>query len=451
MESSEHIGTHIPQGKSMTTRTTPLFETVQNLRTGHPTLLDYIQQTCAWINIEEPTIQALVPEPNREERLMHDAYALLQRYPDPDTRPPLFGALIGVKDIFIADGFPMHAGSRLPADAFTGKQASSVSKLLAAGAIILGKTVTTEFAYFAPGPTRNPHNPTHTPGGSSSGSAAAVAAGMCGLSLGTQTIGSVIRPAAYCGVYGFKPTFGKIKTDGVLPCSQTVDHIGFFTQDIDGIALAASVLIHGWKGLPDSLPTPCIGVPEGPYLQQADEPTLAAFHHHVQILKDTGLSVKHFPLFSDIETINRHHKNIVAAEFAMNHAVLYQQYSHLYAGQSRELFEKGLAISEDELHKALEMQRKVRQRLYDLMRREGIHCWICPSSKTPAPVGLSSTGDPIMNLPWTFAGLPALAVPAGIGEDKLPLSMQLVANFNQDEQLLSMAKLISGYLKDAAA
>ena len=427
----------------MYTKRAPLYKTAQDMRDGTSDLLDYIHRTCEWINKCEPKIHTLIPEENREARLIDQAYHLLEQYPDPSSRPPLFGVLIGVKDIFSANGFPMRAGSKLPAEVFAGKQASSVSKLVDAGAIILGKTVTTEFAYFAPGPTRNPHNLEHTPGGSSSGSAAAVAAGFCALSLGTQTIGSVIRPGAYCGIYGFKPSFGKIATDGVLPCSQTVDHVGYFTQDIDGLALAASVLIPGWENVSKTAGEPCLGIPEGPYLEQADSTILSTFRRNIEFLKVAGIAVKQIPMFEDIDEINTLHKSIVAAEFADNHTALYQEYRHLYAPQSRELMEQGLSLREETLLKAQDKQKKVRLELSVTMRNAGISGWICPASKTPAPVGISSTGDPIMNLPWTYAGIPAVSIPAGVGEHNLPLSLQLVAEYDRDAELLQMAKVIS--------
>ena len=151
-----------------------------------------------------------------------------------------------MKDIFHVKGFLTRAGSGLPVDLLTGPEAESVTQLKQAGALILGKTVTTEFAYFAPGPTRNPRNPAHTPGGSSSGSAAAVGAGLCPLALGTQTIGSILRPASFCGVVGFKPSFGRISSAGVIPFAVSLDHIGFFTQDVAGATLAAAVLCKNW-------------------------------------------------------------------------------------------------------------------------------------------------------------------------------------------------------------
>src|SRR5439155_19212153 len=166
------------------------------------------------------------------------------------------------KDIMRVDGLPTTGGSRLPPEALAGPESACVTGLRQAGALILGKTVSTEFAYFGPGPTRNPHNPAHTPGGSSSGSAAGVAAGLCPLALGTQTVGSIIRPAAFCGVVGFKPSHNRISTAGVIPLSVSVDHIGIFAANVAGIALTASVLAQDWRA-ERSARQPVLGVPEG--------------------------------------------------------------------------------------------------------------------------------------------------------------------------------------------
>ena len=208
----------------------PLVELADALRSGRQPLDEYIGETCARIEQLEPRIRALLPEPGRRERLIAEAKALRERFPEPDRRPPLFGILVGVKDIINANGFPTRAGSTLPPEVFAGPEATCVRRLRAAGALVLGKTVTTEFAYLDPGPTANPSDPARTPGGSSSGSAAAVAAGYAPLALGSQTVGSVIRPAAFCGVVGFKPSYDRIPTDGVLCFSRSVDCVGLFAQ-----------------------------------------------------------------------------------------------------------------------------------------------------------------------------------------------------------------------------
>ena len=183
------------------------------LRSGALPLADYLTEIEARVAAREPAVLALMAEPARWERLRAAAAELQARYPDPARRPPLYGVLVGVKDIFHVAGLPTTGGSRLPPQVLAGPEAESVARLTAAGALILGKTVSTEFAYFGPGPTRNPRSPAgtpHTPGGSSSGSAAAVAAGLVPLALGTQTIGSIVRPASFCGVVGFKPTYERV-------------------------------------------------------------------------------------------------------------------------------------------------------------------------------------------------------------------------------------------------
>src|SRR5918996_2361814 len=212
---------------------------IEDLRAGELLLPDFLAQVEARFTQHEPSILALIPDEKRFDRLYDEAEALVLAYPDLIKRPLMFGALLGVKDISRVEGFPTQAGSRLPAEHFQGQEAKSVSRLLDAGALFFGKTVTAEFAYFAPGPTRNPHHPEHTPGGSSSGSAAAVAAGLVPLALGTQTVGSVIRPAAYCGCIGFKPTYGRVPCDGVVPNAPTFDTVGLFAADLP-LATAAS-------------------------------------------------------------------------------------------------------------------------------------------------------------------------------------------------------------------
>ena len=264
-------------------RPAPLAQTAAGLRSGQTDLLGYINRLCDHIDAVEPKVQALLPEPDRRARLLSEAQELLRRYPEANERPILFGIPIGVKDIFQADGFETRAGSKLPPAALAGPEADSVALLRAAGALVLGKTVTTEFAFFEPGPTRNPHNLAHTPGGSSSGSAAAVAAGITPLALGTQTIGSVIRPAAFCGIVGFKPTYNRIPPEGLLFFSRSADHVDLFTQDVAGMQLAASVTCADWQPYL-AAGKPVLGVPAGPYLAQASDEALAAFEEQVMRL-----------------------------------------------------------------------------------------------------------------------------------------------------------------------
>ncbi|OUC08244.1 amidase [Litorilinea aerophila] len=416
----------------------PLAPALKALQEGQHSLSLYVERMCRRLEQINPVIQAFLPEEGRLARLRQDVSSLRDRFPDPHARPPLYGALVGVKDIIHVDGFVTRAGSQLPPELFAGPEATCVRQLREAGALIMGKTVTTEFAYFEPGPTRNPHNLDHTPGGSSSGSAAAVAAGLCALALGTQTIGSVIRPAAYCGVVGFKPSLGRIATEGIIYFSRTVDHVGLFTQDVAGMALAAAVLCEGWQPVqPEALPV--LGVPDGPYLAQAEPAALEAFEEQLLWLQVGGYEVRRVAALDDIQELNRLHRRLIFAEFAQEHAPFWEQYVDLYRPQTLEAIRTGLTVGPDELAAAWAHCLELRQELANLMAQAGIDLWACPAATGPAPAGLHATGDPNMNLPWTHAGMPAVTVPAGRTETGLPLGLQLVAPFGDDERLLAWA------------
>ncbi len=190
--------------------------TLNAMRNNEIDLIEYINKLESSFHKIEDLVLAFVPEEGRFVRLHREARELVEKYPHPEDRPDLFGLLVGVKDIFHVDGFPTRGGSNVPAKILQGNEARCVTQLKEAGALVMGKTVTTEFAYFAPGATRNPHNLKHTPGGSSSGSAAAVAANLVPMAFGTQTIGSITRPASYCGVIGFKPSYERISRAGVI-------------------------------------------------------------------------------------------------------------------------------------------------------------------------------------------------------------------------------------------
>jgi Asp-tRNA(Asn)/Glu-tRNA(Gln) amidotransferase A subunit family amidase len=372
-----------------------------------------------------------------------EADALETRFPDPGSRPPLYGVLVGVKDIFHVDGFLTRAGSLLPPTVLTGSEATSVSMLRGAGALMLGKTATTEFAYFEPGPTRNPHNLDHTPGGSSSGSAAAVAAGFCPLATGTQTVGSVIRPAAFCGIVGFKPSYGRIPIGGVILFSESVDHVGLFTQDVRGMALAASVVLGDWQqsvegGKPGELPV--LAVPEGAYLGQALPEALRAFEAQGERLSDAGYEVRRVGALEDIAAIMERHNRMTAAEASQVHAEWFTRYGPLYRPRTAAVIREGQSVSASQLEEGRASRGMLRQKLQRLMAEAGIDAWICPAATGPAPESIRSTGDPAMNLPWTHAGMPAITVPAGVADNGLPLGLQCVARYGADELLLAWAE-----------
>lgn len=417
----------------------PLAATLEALRSGQQDLIAAVNALCDRIEAIDGELQALLPEPNRRERLLAEARALLERYPNPAERPVLFGAFLAVKDIFHVDGFVTRAGSQLPPELFAGEEAETVRALRAAGALIVGKAVTTEFAYYEPGPTGNPYNLKHTPGGSSSGSAAAVAAGISNLALGSQTVGSVIRPAAFCGVIGYKPSFGRISTHGVVPFSQSADHVGLFTQDVAGMALACSVLCSAWRSQLAPLSSPVLGVPEGSYLDQMPSEGRAAFEQQIKQLEAAGYVIKRVQAFGDLATIAQRHRRMIAAEIAQVHAEWFKQHEALYRERTAGIIREGQPVTAEALEESRAARFELRQQLHEQMDAEGIDLWVCPPAFGPAPEGLQVTGDPAMNMPWTNSGLPALTVPAGKAANGLPLGLQLVARFERDEELLAWA------------
>ncbi len=423
----------------------PLAAAAADLRSGALSLDQYINDKCAWLESADAEIHALLPESNRRRRLLREAEELERRWPDPASRPPLFGVLVGVKDIYHVDGFVTCAGSEVPPELFAGPEAAVVGLLREAGALILGKTVTTEFAGFEQNGTRNPHNLDHTPGGSSSGSAAAVAAGFCQLALGSQTVGSVIRPAAFCGVVGFKPTYDRIPTAGIVYYSQSVDHVGLFTQDVAGMAVAASVLCRDWQPAAESR-RPVLGMPEGAYLAQSSPEGLAAFAQQITMLQEAGYIVKRVAALDDIAAITERHTWMTTAEMAALHKDWFPEHEANYRPVTAETFRKGQQVTPEQLAEGRASRMRVRSQLQSLMDAQGIDLWVCPPAPGSAPEGIASTGNPAMNLPWTHTGMPAITVPAGHAENGLPLGFQCIARAEADEQLLAWAMPIADTL-----
>ena len=398
-----------------------------------------IERAADRIESVEPDIAALLPEADRRVRLL----AELGRA----AAGPLSGVPVGVKDIFRVDGWATRAGSRLPPELFAGEESTAVSRLKAAGAIILGKTVTTEFAYFGPGPTRNPWNTGHTPGGSSSGSAAAVSAGYCPIALGTQTIGSIGRPASFCGVVGFKPSYGRVPTEGVVPFSVSADHVGVLAADVETAAVAASVLWDDWSGADSGARSGSAGdgtgrvvlVVDDAYSAQADDEIRAAVDRVVSRLVQAGWRAERVPLFYDIADINGIHGRMVARDFADVHAAWVRDHEALYSPRSLELIATGSTVTATELEQARRCRAEVRARIDAIIGDHGAAFIVSPSAPGAAPAGIDSTGSPMLNLPWTYAGVPTVTLPAALASNGLPLGVQLAGAFGTDERLIATA------------
>jgi len=410
----------------------------QSFRNNEISARDLVSSLQSLFDSREPDVLAFIPEENRFQRLQKDAEELTKKFPDMKSRPPLFGMTLGVKDIFHVNGFVTQAGSKLPAQDLQGVEAASVTKLKNAGALILGKTVTTEFAYFTPGPTRNPHNPNHTPGGSSSGSAAAVGAGICDIALGTQTIGSVIRPAAFCGVVGFKPTYERISRAGVIPLSPTFDHVGFFVNHVEMANQVASVLVGDWR-LETGDSKPVVGIPQGKYLENASKEGLAHFENICELLS-ANYELRSVHVMDDFQEIRDRHDAIMSYDALQVHKEWFAKHESLYLQKFTDLIRRGQKVSN--LQSLISSRDTFREKITKTMNDNNLDIWLCPPAIGPAPKGLDSTGDPVMCLPWTQIGFPAVNIPTTKNDDGLPMGLQLVGKWDADESLLAWASEI---------
>ena len=367
----------------------------------------------------------------------------------------LHGVPVGVKDIFDTADMPTECGSPLYAGRTPSGDATVVARLRAAGAIIMGKTVTTEFAYFAPGKTRNPHDPERTPGGSSSGSAAAVAAEMVPLALGSQTNGSTIRPAAFCGVIGFKPTHGLVSRARVLALSRTLDHVGLFARTIDDIAILAEALAGHDERDPDTRPRartpfaqiaaaappvpPVFAFVKTPMWERADGETRAGF---AELIESLGERVEEVELFPSAAEVWEWHKTIMDAEMAANLAREYDDGRDRMSEQLRALIERGRRVSAVDYQRALSRIAPLNES-FDEMFEQRYDAILTPAAPGPAPTGLASTGDPCFCTLWTYCGMPALSLPLLESENGLPIGVQLVGPRGGDARLLRTAKWLA--------
>jgi Asp-tRNA(Asn)/Glu-tRNA(Gln) amidotransferase A subunit family amidase len=368
---------------------------------------------------------------------------------------PLHGVPIGIKDIFDTADMPTENGSVICAGRTPSRDAAVVSMLRAAGAVIMGKTVTTEFAYFSPGKTRNPHNPEHTPGGSSSGSAAAVAASMVPLALGSQTNGSTIRPAAYCGVIGFKPTHGLVSRHRVFPLSRTLDHVGLFARSIDDIALLAEQLVGYDENDPDTRPRarmpfgevaaeepplpPMFAFIKTPIWERADNETKDGF---AEIIEHLGSQVEEVELFPSALEAWQWHQTIMAAEMAVNLEREWGKGRDRLSEQLRTLIQRGHEIGAIEYQRALARINPIHESFVELFEQR-YDAILTPAAPSAAPKGLASTGDPSFCTLWTLCGMPAISLPLLQSTSGLPIGVQLVGPRLGDARLLRTARWLA--------
>jgi len=404
--------------------------------------LDELEEAFAAI---EPRVEAFLEEPGRFERLRSDARDLLERHPDPDRRPPLFGIPLAVKDIFNVDGFETRAGTSLPPVTFAGPESTAVSRLREAGALILGKSVTTEFAYLANGPTRNPNDLEHTPGGSSSGSAAAVAAGLSPLALGSQTVGSLVRPGAFCGICSFKPSQSRVPTTGVVPLAPSVDHVGLLAANVASIEAGAAVMIEDWTPR-EERSTPVLGIPHEDYLARAEDTGRAHFGMVCELLASEGIELRWTDALRGYDEIFQRHFDLCAHEAARCHAEWRESWGRKYDPRTLKLLDHAGVVDEARAGECLASCDELRSRLECCMKDEGVDLWMAPAATGPAPLGIGSTGNGVMNAPWTHARMPTLGIPAGRTGDGLPMGVQLTGRMHADERVTAWGKLVEPLL-----
>ena len=362
---------------------------------------------------------------------------------------PLHGVPVGIKDIIDVKGMPTANGSPIDAGTMPWDDAALVRRLRAAGAVILGKTVTTELAYYHPGPTRNPHDERRTPGGSSSGSAAAVAAHMVPLAVGSQTNGSVIRPASFCGTVGFKPTFGAIPRTGVLTLAPSLDQLGVFARSIEDAALAEALMGPDGRdrdatesfgplsatALAEPPVTPAFAFIRTPVWERAEEDTRAAFAELMQAL---GAQAEEADLPDAFARAHGWHGTVMAAEMARNLGHYVERAPDQCSAQLHEIVGQGRAIRAADYLAARDMAAVLRDTLGPVFDR--FDAILTPTAPGEAPEGLEATGDPAFCTLWTFLGLPAISLPLMTGPAGMPLGVQLVCAPGQDARLLRTAR-----------
>jgi len=368
---------------------------------------------------------------------------------------PLHGVPVGVKDIFDTADMPTEYGSVLYAGRTPSRDAAAVAMLRAAGAVIIGKTVTTEFATQAPGKTRNPHDPERTPGGSSSGSAAAVAAGMVPLAIGSQTNGSVIRPAAFCGVLGFKPTHGLIPRHGMFMLSRTLDQVGVFARTVHDLALLAGQLVGYDERDPDTRPRaripfaevaaeepplpPMFAFVKTPHWERADEETKEAFGELIEHLGDRVEEVELFPSAAEAW---QWHETIMEAEMAANLEREWKEGRDRLSDSLRAQLERGREVRAVDYQRAVARIRPIHESFVELFEQR-YDAILTPAAPGTAPKDLASTGDPSFCTLWTLCGMPAVSLPLLQGTNGLPLGVQLVGPRDGDARLLRTARWLA--------
>jgi aspartyl-tRNA(Asn)/glutamyl-tRNA(Gln) amidotransferase subunit A len=393
----------------------------------------------AWVSLDRTRAREVAERRSAEIKAGH-------------IRGVLHGIPVGVKDLYHVAGMVTAAGAAQFAHEHPDADAQAIMRLRSAGAIVLGKTTTTEFACDDPTETRNPWNLEHTPGGSSSGSAAAVGAGMLSLALGTQTVGSTLRPAGYCGVIGFKPTYGRISCTGLVPLAWSFDHVGIFCRSVEDVALVLQILAGHDPTDPISLAEPVpdyaaalmqdtpplrLGIPRH-FMERATAEVVVHLESVSEQFSRAGAHVEDVRLPGTLFELDAAGMLVVEAEAATYHAARFAGHPTEYQEKTRAFLDTGMKIPAIDYVAALRTCRLFRREIAKIMTE--FDALLMPVAGAPAPKGLSSTGDPTFCAPWSYAGLPAIALPSGITAEGLPLAIQLIGSWLTEANLLAAAR-----------
>jgi Asp-tRNA(Asn)/Glu-tRNA(Gln) amidotransferase A subunit family amidase len=428
-----------------------LVETSSEIRHGNVTPLELVADCCTRINQCDSQVHAWVVVD--ASGAFQAAEWLTKELAEGKWRGPLHGIPVAIKDLVDVDGFPTRAGSPLTDSAPAARDAAVVARLRAAGAIILGKTVTTEFACFDPSPTRNPWNLEHTPGGSSSGSAAAVALAMCLGAIGSQTGGSITRPASYCGVAGCKPTFGRTSRAGVVPVAFHLDHVGVIARTAADCALLLKAIAGDDPQDPASIPReaasgepgignsagaqpPRLGVLRPFFFEQAESEVARLTENALDILRNQGATLIDVPLPVGFEQVHAMHRRLMAAEAADFHRARFAAPRDGYGPNMAALLDEGLKITIGAYQEALRHQAQFKSAMARSLA--GLDALVTPATPTAAPASLASTGDPRFNSPWSHAGVPTVSIPCALTAAGMPIALQFIGPAWSDERVLAI-------------
>jgi aspartyl-tRNA(Asn)/glutamyl-tRNA(Gln) amidotransferase subunit A len=413
-----------------------------DLRAGRLSPLDLLGACLERIDRAEERVRAWVLVDR--DRAREEAEARAAELRRGAWRGPLHGIPLGVKDAYDVFDWPTAAGSRLWRQSIARHDAPAVRRLREAGAVLLGKTVTTQYASFDPPPTRNPWNLDRTPGGSSSGSAAAVACGMCLGALGSQTGGSITRPASYCGVAGCKPTYGLVSAEGALPLAASMDHVGPIARCVRDLAVLLQALLGPESGVSEDwtrrlagpLRPPRLGRPRGLFESRADAAVRQMMDQSEAGLRKAGAQVHDVALPAAFSEVVARHRTVMAVEAAAYHGERLRRHPEDYEPKIRALLEEGLACPAPEYARCKEHQRRLAEET--LACFEGVDALLTPATTGPAPAA-DTTGDPAFNSPWSYTGYPTVSFPVGFSPDGLPLAVQLVGRPRQEGDLFAAA------------